>query len=278
MKYSFVFVGERDEKQTVNNLISKINLPHAAIQVIFLTTKNNVETFENCPVRVRTIVFKQTASSKQMFETLVQNESLGTVVLFKEGVEVKDFSDVQRMIGLCQGGEKLVVSNRIKQENVFLKALNKIKSFFVKLCLGVKTFRGEADVILLDNVLVETLSQLEGKSAYLTSVNGWAGVEEKNVTVDVEQKQKSKLPLRNLTYPLICAGILLLMIVGNILFSVLNVSLPFLAIFAYIAVEVAIFCFFIYLLTKMLFFAKYGNIAYTLKSDVLFTYDNFNEN
>lgn len=275
MIYSFVFLGERNRKEIVVNLTSKITLPSSSYQIIFLTNKEQSEEQFEQNVRVKTLVFKESVSNEQMFETLVQSEKLGTIVLFKESAKQIDFSDIQRMVSLSQNGAKLVVSKQVGNENFFSKLLSAIKRFFIRICLGIKPFNGEGDVVLLDAVLTETLYELDGKSALLTKVNAWAGVEEKNVTIPVQQKEKTKLEPKKLVSSIVWATILFLMIVGNILIAVLGAKLPFLGLFAYITVEVAVLCALTYTLTRSLFFIKYGNIGYTLKSEVIKNFDNF---
>ena len=273
MEYSFVFLGERNRKKILEEMSSKLSLPTTSFQVVFLTNKKpSAESLSKTfsIINFKTIVFKETATSEQMFETLVHRENLGTVVLFKETATNINFADVNKMVEKNLKGAKVVVSKQIKNENWFSKTLSAIKTFFTKLFLGLKLYPGEGDIILLDTILTATLSEMDGRSALLTKVNGWAGVEPK--TVSIAEQTKEKKQSFSLTYfkaPLAWSGLLLLLIVGNILFSVLNVNLPFLALFAYIVVEVAVFGLLIYSLSRSMFNLKYGKVSYVLQSEIV---------
>lgn len=280
MIYSFVFLGERNRKKILEELTKKISLSSAAYQVLFLTNKKseNERLSNSFPyVNFRTIVFNETATNEQMFETLVQKESLGNVVLFKETAKTINFDDVNRMIEQAQNGAKVVISKQLKNDNFFSRAWEAVKNFFTRIFIGLKLYPGEADIILLDNVLVETLSQLDGKSALLTNVNGWAGVNPKVVSISNQEKSKKPFKIKRFLMPIIWAVLFLGMIVGNILFAVLGVSLPFIGMFSYIIGEVALFGLFLYSLTRSMFSARFGQIAYTLQAEIVEVIDNFDE-
>lgn len=280
MIYSFVFLGERNREKILEELTKKISLSSAAYQVLFLTNKKpqNSRLSNSFPyTNFRTIVFNETASNEQMFETLVQRESLGNVVLFKETAKTINFDDVNRMIEQAQNGAKVIVSKQLKNDNFFSRAWEAVKNFFTRIFIGLKLYPGEADIILLDNVLVETLSQLDGKSALLTNVNGWAGINPKVVSISNQEKSKKSFKFKKFLMPIIWAALLLGMIAGNVLFAVLGVSLPFIGMFSYIIGEVALFGLFLYSLTRSMFSVRFGQIAYTLQAEIVEVIDNFDE-
>ncbi len=280
MVYSFVFLGERNREKILGELSKKINLPTSSYQVIFLTNKKpqNERLSNQFPhINFKTIVFGETATPDQMFETLIHSESLGNLVLFKESAKTINFDDVNRMIEQAQNGAKIVVSKQLKNDNFFTRAFDAVKNFFTRIFIGLKLYPGEADIILLDSVLCETLAQLDGKSALLTKVNGWAGVSPKVVSTSNQEKEKKPLKFKQFVFPLVWAVLFLGMIVGNILFAVLGVKLPFIGIFSYIIGEIAMFGIFIYSLTKALFNARFGQIAYVLQAEVVEVIDNFDE-
>lgn len=280
MIYSFVFLGERNREKILNELTKKISLSSAAYQVLFLTNKKpqNERLSNSFPyTNFRTIIFNETATQEQMFETIVQRESLGNVVLFKESAKTINFDDVNRMIEKAQNGAKVVISKQLKTDNFFFRAWEAVKNFFTRIFIGLKLYPGEADIILLDSILVETLSQLDGKSALLTNVNGWAGVSPRVVSISNQEKSKKPFNFRNFLMPIVWATLFLGMIIGNILFAVLGISLPFIGIFSYIVGEVAIFGLFLYSLTRSMFRMRFGQIAYTLQAQILDVIDNFDE-
>lgn len=280
MVYSFVFLGERNREKILSELTKKISLPTSSYQVIFLTNKKqeNERLSNHFPyINFKTIIFNKTATPEQMFETLISTESLGNVVLFKESAKNINFDDVNRMIEKAQNGAQIVVSKQLKSDNFLTKAFEAIKNFFTRIFIGLKLYPGEADIILLNNVLCETLAQLDGKSALLTKVNGWAGVDPKVVSISNQEKEKKPIPFKKIVFPLFWATLFLGMIVGNILFAVLGVGLPFIGMFSYIVGEVAIFGLFLYSLTRTLFNNRFGQIAYTLKAQILDVVDNFDE-
>lgn len=280
MVYSFVFLGERNREKILSELTKKVSLSTSSYQVIFLTNKQprNEKLSNQFPyVNFKTIVFGETATSDQMFETLVHSESLGNLVLFKESAKTINFDDVNRMIEQSQNGAKIVVSKQLRNDNFFTRLVDSVKNFFTRIFIGLKLYPGEADIILLDSVLCDTLAQLDGKSALLTKVNGWAGVSPKTVSTSNQEKEKKPFKFKNFVFPLVWAVLFLGMIVGNILFAVLGVKLPFIGMFSYIIGEIAMFGLFIYSLTKSMFNNRFGQIAYVLQAEVVDVIDNFDE-
>ena len=280
MKYSLVFLGNRNRRQILEEVSSKITLPSINYEVIFLTNKpyekeNLSNDFRH--TNFRTIIYNESSNSNQMFESLVHKENLGTVVLFKESAKKFDMKDVNKMIEKNNRGAKIVVSRQNKNETIFLKTWNGVKNFFTKIFFGVNLYPGEADIIILDNILVSTLNEMTGKSALLTKVNGWAGVDPQTVTIMKQERVKTKKSKRCFLFPLIWAAIFLAMIVGTILFAVFNVDLKFLGWFAYSILEIGVLGIFIYLLSRAIFKYHFGEIAFTTEAEVVQIIDNFDE-
>lgn len=280
MLYSFVFLGERNRRKVLEDLTSRIGLPSPSYQVVFLTNKNvEKENLSNefRHTNFKTIVYKESSTPEQMFESLVHSENLGTVVLFKESAKNINFSDVDRMIEKNSRGAKVVVSRQNKSENWLTKSWETIKSFFTKIFFGLKLYPGEADIILLDSILVSTLSEMTGKSALLSKVNGWAGVEPKTVTIPLQEKTKQKKSKRCFLFPSVWAGIFVAMLVGLILFVTLNVNLTFLGWFSYIVGMVAFFGISVYTFSRALFNYHFGEISFTTQAEAIQIIDNFDE-
>lgn len=280
MLYSFVFLGERNRRKVLEDLTSRIGLPSPSYQVVFLTNKNvEKENLSNefRHTNFKTIVYKESSTPEQMFESLVHSENLGTVVLFKESAKNINFSDVDRMIEKNSRGAKVVVSRQNKSENWLTKSWETIKSFFTKIFFGLKLYPGEADIILLDSILVSTLSEMTGKSALLSKVNGWAGVEPKTVTIPLQEKAKQKKSKRCFLFPSVWAGLFIAMLVGLILFVTLNVNLTFLGWFSYIVGMVAFFGISVYTFSRALFNYHFGEISFTTQAEAVQIIDNFDE-
>lgn len=280
MLYSFVFLGERNRRKVLEDLTSRIGLPSPSYQVVFLTNKNvEKENLSNefRHTNFKTIVYKESSTPEQMFESLVHSENLGTVVLFKESAKNINFSDVDRMIEKNSRGAKVVVSRQNKSENWLTKSWETIKSFFTKIFFGLKLYPGEADIILLDSILVSTLSEMTGKSALLSKVNGWAGVEPKTVTIPLQEKTKQKKSKRCFLFPSVWAGLFVAMLVGLILFVTLDVNLTFLGWFSYIVGMVAFFGISVYTFSRALFNYHFGEISFTTQAEVVQIIDNFDE-
>lgn len=280
MLYSFVFLGERNRRKVLEDLTSRIGLPSPSYQVVFLTSKNvEKENLSNefRHTNFKTIVYKESSTPEQMFESLVHSENLGTVVLFKESAKNINFSDVDRMIEKNSRGAKVVVSRQNKSENWLTKSWETIKSFFTKIFFGLKLYPGEADIILLDSILVSTLSEMTGKSALLSKVNGWAGVEPKTVTIPLQEKAKQKKSKRCFLFPSVWAGLFIAMLVGLILFVTLNVNLTFLGWFSYVVGMVAFFGISVYTFSRALFNYHFGEISFTTQAEAIQIIDNFDE-
>lgn len=278
--YSLVFLGERNKKKLLEEISSKLKLNTSSFQVIFLTnTTPKKDNFSNVNkyLNFKTFVFDNYATNEEMFETLVQRESLGSVILFKESAININFNDVNKMIEQNSRKTMLVVSKQNKSNNVFGKIFHYFKDFFAHLFLGVHLYDGEADIILLDKLLISIMNEIPGKSAALTKINGWSGVEPRYVKIDEQPKIKLKFSIRLLVPVIIISFLLLTSIVGDILISVLNVSAPFLVMFLFILVQVALLILLFYTITKTLFRIKFGNIVYVQEANVIEIINNFDE-
>ncbi len=280
MEFSLVFLGERNKKKILEEISSKIKLVYPNFQVIFLTNqnpKNEQLPTINKNLNYKTIVFDTFATNEEMFETIIQKEDVGTVILFKETAVNINFNDINRMIEQNSRGAMLVVSKQKKKENIFRKVFQPIKDFFARIFLGVRLFNGEADIILLDKILISTMTEMPGKSASLTKINGWAGVEPKYVTIDEQPKVlKNKIVLKDFVPVIAISSLFLLFIVADIVLGVLKVKIPFIWLFLFIIVQVALLAFLLYTLTKTLFRIKLGKM-YAREINILDEIDNFDE-
>lgn len=280
MEFSLVFLGERNKKKILEEISSKIKLIYPAFQVIFLTNqnpKNEKLSSINRNLNYKTIVFDSLATNEDMFETLIQKEDLGTVILFKETAVNINFNDINRMIEQNSRGVMLVVSKQKKKENIFKKVFQPIKDFFARIFLGVRLFNGETDIILLDKILISTMTEMPGKSASLTKINGWAGVEPKYVSIDEQPKaKKTKFVLKDFYSVIIISALFLIFIVADIVLGVLKIKMPFILLFLLIIVQVADLALLLYILTKTLFRIKLGKM-YARETNILNEIDNFDE-
>jgi hypothetical protein len=280
LEFSLVFLGERNKKKILEEISSKIKLVYPNFQVIFLTNqnpKNEQLSTINKNLNYKTIVFDTFATNEEMFETIIQKEDVGTVILFKETAVNINFNDINRMIEQNSRGAMLVVSKQKKKENIFRKVFQPIKDFFARIFLGVRLFNGEADIILLDKILISTMTEMPGKSASLTKINGWAGVEPKYVTIDEQPKVlKNKIVLKDFVPVIAISSLFLLFIVADIVLGVLKVKIPFIWLFLFIIVQVALLAFLLYTLTKTLFRIKLGKM-YAREINILDEIDNFDE-
>ena len=281
MFYSFVFVGDINKKEILANLSSNIDLPVNSYKVIFLndkkTEKENILR-EFSHINFKTYVFKENSTYEQMFEALINNEkNLGTIIYFKNSVKKFKVSDINQMIEQNSRGAKIVVSKQCKNSFWFNKIVSPIKKLFTKFFLGITLYPGEADIILIDEVLASTMVEMVGKSTFLTSVNGWAGVEPKTVIIPEQQKTKNNNSKKCFLPPVILGIISILLIVSSIVLGAFNVNISFLGWFVIIVFNFAVLLSCIYLLTKSIFKFKNGDISYTPKAEIIEIIDNLDE-
>jgi hypothetical protein len=285
--YSLVFVGERNKKKILEGISSKLKLIPSSYQVIFLTTTPpGKEKLSNIysNINYKTLLFDQGATNDEMFEAFIQADGLNglnglsTVILFKESASEINFADVNRMIEKNKNGANLVVSKQDKGDNIVRKASEYLRRIFSKIFLGVRIFNSEADIVLLDELLVSTMKEVRGKSSLLTKTNAWSGIEPQYVSINPQPKLKNKnLPFSQYIPIMVMGFILFLMIIGNIVFAVLNVSLPFLGWFGYIVGELAILGILLHYITKLMFRLRFGDVSFVKDVEIIKEINNFDE-
>lgn len=268
MKTTFVFTGKRNYKKILEGFQSKVNLSTYDYDILFLDNElrsntNELETlFPDLSFKI--MIFDNYSTENEMVEYLFQNQNLNDVIIVKSSYENINFEDFNNILKEASKGRDIVVSKQNKQANFFSKVWKNIKRFVVRYLFGFKMYNSEADIIYLSPLAVSIVKQSPKRSAMFTKMNTWAGLEAYEVLIMEQPKQKSEIKLsKNYLLSLISAAAVFLgMIVGNILFSVLNVKLPFLAMLSYILVEVLIFGFFTFYGLKALFIKKYGKLNF----------------
>ena len=109
----------------------------------------------------------------------------------------------------------------------------------------------------------------------LTKANGWIGIEPKVIQIEKQNNQKSYFNVKNYILPICITFFLLCLITGNILFSVFNVQLPFLAYFSYLIFEILILGLIIYTTLKSNLICTLGNLKNVNPAKIIDIYDNF---
>lgn len=268
MKTTFVFTGKRNYKKILEGFQSKVNLSTYDYDILFLDNELRSNTSELGTLfpdlSFKIMIFDNYSTENEMVEYLFQNQNLNDVIIVKSSYENINFEDFNNMLKEASKGRDIVVSKQNKQANFFSKVWKNIKKFVVRYLFGFKMYNSEADIIYLSPLAVSIVKQSPKRSAMFTKMNTWAGLEAYEVLIMEQPKQKSEIKLsKNYLLSLISAAAVFLgMIVGNILFSVLNVKLPFLAMLSYILVEVLIFGFFTFYGLKALFIKKYGKLNF----------------
>jgi hypothetical protein len=72
MEYSFVFLGKRNRKKILEDISAKVKLLFPSYQIVFLTNnKPKTEKLStiNKNLNFKTIIFKETSTNDEMFET-----------------------------------------------------------------------------------------------------------------------------------------------------------------------------------------------------------------
>ena len=268
MKTTFVFTGKRNYKKILEGFQSKVNLSTYDYDILFLDNELRSNTNELGTLfpdlSFKIMIFDNYSTENEMVEYLFQNQNLNDVIIVKSSYENINFEDFNNILKEASKGRDIVVSKQNKQANFFSKVWKNIKRFVVRYLFGFKMYNSEADIIYLSPLAVSIVKQSPKRSAMFTKMNTWAGLEAYEVLIMEQPKQKSEIKLsKNYLLSLISAAAVFLgMIVGNILFSVLNVKLPFLAMLSYILVEVLIFGFFTFYGLKALFIKKYGKLNF----------------
>lgn len=280
MKTTFVFTGKRNYKKILEGFQSKVNLSTYDYDILFLDNELRSNTNELGTLfpdlSFKIMIFDNYSTENEMVEYLFQNQNLNDVIIVKSSYENINFEDFNNILKEASKGRDIVVSKQNKQANFFSKVWKNIKRFVVRYLFGFKMYNSEADIIYLSPLAVSIVKQSPKRSAMFTKMNTWAGLEAYEVLIMEQPKQKSEIKLsKNYLLSLISAAAVFLgMIVGNILFSVLNVKLPFLAMLSYILVEVLIFGFFTFYGLKALFIKKYGKLNFINEAILTQTIDN----
>lgn len=280
MKTTFVFTGKRNYKKILEGFQSKVNLSTYDYDILFLDNELRSNTNELGTLfpdlSFKIMIFDNYSTENEMVEYLFQNQNLNDVIIVKSSYENINFEDFNNILKEASKGRDIVVSKQNKQANFFSKVWKNIKKFVVRYLFGFKMYNSEADIIYLSPLAVSIVKQSPKRSAMFTKMNAWAGLEAYEVLIMEQPKQKSEIKLsKNYLLSLIsAAAVFLEMIVGNILFSVLNVKLPFLAMLSYILVEVLIFGFFTFYGLKALFIKKYGKLNFINEAILTQTIDN----
>ncbi len=276
MFYSLVFTINGNINEILEKIYSEIVLSPNQYQVVFLTNKEISKVALNSnKINYKIFTFEENATKEEMFESFIQTENLNNIILFKNPLKNFDFKAINKMIQSNQDGQYLIISKQEKQQNLIIKYLQKFKNFFIKLFFGIKLYPGEADIILLDSVLVSTLKEMKGKSNILTKANGWIGIEPKVIQIEKQNNQKSYFNVKNYILPICITFFFLCLITGNILFSVFNVQLPFLAYFSYLIFEILILGLIIYTTLKSNLICTLGNLKNVNPAKIIDIYDNF---
>ena len=254
MGYNLVFLGNRDRNKILEDISSNFRLISSSYQVIFLTNTKPTDKIEtNKKLNYKTIVFESSAKNEEMFETYIQKEGKDSIILFDETAINIDWNDIINMIKKhSNGSSMLIVSKQKDEENFFQKIFFNIKNFFAKIFLGFKIFKGNAEIVLLDKVLVSTIKEIPGRSATLTKINGWSGIEPKYIEIAEQPKQNIKLKYNSNDFisVIIFSFIFLSFIATDIILGVLHISLPFLLIFLFIVLHIGMLSLLLYFLTK----------------------------
>lgn len=279
MEYNFVFLGNRDRNEVIENISSNLRLIPSSYQVVFLNNAKPTDKINQTKINYKTIVFNSSAKNEEMFETYLQNQGKSSIILFNENAININWNDILKMIEIHANGNMLVVSKQKKEENFFKKAFYYTKNFFAKVFLGIKLFESDAEIILLDKLLISTMKEMPGRSATLTRINGWAGIEPNYVEIDEQpnQNQKAKYKAKDFASVIISSAVFLLFIIADIVLGIMNISFPFILLFLYIVLQVGTIALLIYFLTSTLFKLKYGNLKYVGKVKIIEEIDKFEE-
>lgn len=281
MEYSLVFLGERNRRKVLEEISSTLNIPFSSCQVVFLTNKTvKKEDFSkvNKNLNFKTLVFENFSTNESMFEYLIQQPSIGNVILFKESAVNINFKDVNRMIE--QRNKKnslLVVSKSNKKQSLWKKIFSYVKDFLAKIFLNIHFFESNADIMLFDRLLVATMQEMPGKSAALTKINAWAGITPVYIGTEEQPTQKMNYSIKDFTSIIITATVFLGLIATDIVLGVLGIKLHFILLLLLIAAHIVVIIVLLYIITKKLFKIKFGDVGVTNEARVKNEFDNFDE-
>ena len=279
MKTTFVFIGNRNFKKILEGFNeNKVNLSSDEYDIIFLSNKGNAQTLkEDFPnLSFKVLFFDEYSTENEMIEYLFQNENLTNVVLAKSSYENVNFEDFNRILRESSKSKQVIISKQNKQKSILNKIWDKIKKFFVKLLFGFRMYSGEANLMYLSPLAVSIVKSSPKRSCMFTNMNTWSGIDVHELTISEQPKQKNtaKTPKSQIIAISFAAALLLGMIIGNVLFAVLNVKIPFLAYLAYVLVEVALFGYDLFFSIKLAFVKKYGKLNFINEAVLTQTIDN----
>lgn len=278
MNLSLIFVGKRNYKKILEDIENNLVLDSSDFNVYFLTNEDFNHAELDTKIDYKILRFDQYSTENEMLEYVFQNIKLGNVLLFKESYQNFNVEEANKMlISLTKKEHDLIITKQQKDENFFTKALFKIKKFVIKLFTGNNIYDGEADIMFLSTLSTSIIKQTPKKSAIYIKMNAWTGITPHIVKISSQDKIKKKTNFAKSTIVSLSAlcSLLLLMIVGNILFSVLKIKLPFIAMLSYILVEVALLGFICFVLLKMLVHKEYGKINFINEGILVQTITNF---
>ena len=264
MKTTFVFMGERNIKKILEGFENKIILPTSEYNIYFLTNKEIKQNIENDNVSFKIFTFDGYSTDNEMLEYLFQNEALSDVIIAKSTYENINFEDFNRILRDNLSTKQIIISKQNKQVNFLGKIWGNIKKFFVKILFGFRKYSGEADLMYLNPLATSIVKNSPKRSPMFIHMNSWAGlsVHEMSITTQPKKRNKTKLSKSNLLTLSLTISSLLGLIVGNILFALLDLNLPFLALLSYILVEVAMFGYIAFYCIKIAFISKYGKLNF----------------
>lgn len=276
MKTTFVFIGERNINKILEEFASKINLSSSEFDIIFMSKKPVAQDLKYQDLSYKVLVFDDYSNENEIIEYLFQNENLTNVIIAKSSYEKINIEDFNRILKDASKNKQVIVSKQNKQKNIFFKLWENVKSFFIKLLFGFKRYSGEADLIYLSPLASSIVKSSPKRSCMFTSMNTWSGIDVHETTIQEQPKQKSKIKISKTYIASISFAIIVLlgMIVGNVLFSVLNVNIPFLAYLAYILVEIVMFGYALFFGIKLAFVRKYGKLNFINEAVLTQTIDN----
>ena len=276
MKTTFVFVGDRNIKKILEGFESKINLSSEEYNIIFLSNKAVGQNLDFPNISYKVLVFDDYSTENEMIEYLFQNENLTDVIIAKSSYENVNFEDFNRILKESSKNKQVIISKQNKEKNFFTKLWGMVKNFFIKLLFGFKTYAGEADLIYLSPLAYSIVKSSPKRSCMFTNMNTWSGIDVHETTIQEQPKHKSNFKISKSSFISISIAILIFlgMIIGNVLFAVLDVNIPFLAYLAYILVEVALFGYSLFFGIKLAFVRKYGKLNFINEAVLTQTIDN----
>lgn len=278
MKTTFVFVGDRNFKKILKGFEEKIILDNDEYDIFFLTKQTAQESLkeEHSNASFKVLSFDKYSTENEMIEYLFQNENLNKTILIKSSYVNINFEDLNRLVKESFKTKQVIISKQNSQKNFISKIWNNVKKFFIKLLFGFRTYSGEADLMYLSPLAVSIIKSSPKRSCMFTNMNTWSGIDVHEISIAEQPKQKNneKIPKGLITSIIVSSALLLGMIVGNVLFAILNVNILFLAYLAYILVELVLFGYILFFTIKLAFSRKYGKLNFINEGILTQTIDN----